>query len=264
MSGFLKYPVVLVHGLGAIDRNPLVNFWGRIPRRLRENGVDVRFGNTDSWGDYDSNARFLRGTIEEILRRTGAERVNVLAHSKGGLDARYLIWKHGFGDKIASLTTVSTPHRGSELADLVLKQNPIHSMAARNALKLFGRLFGDLRPDPYASLRFLSTEYMSEFNASVDDDPRVRFRAFYSTMANPLDDPMFFFSYRYLKETCGDNDGIVTERSAKWGSDCVKIGGKKRGISHNEIVDFKRRKISGIDIPDFYVGIALDLAKRGF
>ncbi|MDR0300711.1 MAG: hypothetical protein LBI04_00160, partial [Treponema sp.] len=102
----LKYPIVLVHGIIAHDRVDF--FWGRIPKILEEKGMRVFLGNTDSWGDCDSNAKILKSTVEKILLETKAEKVNIIAHSKGGIDSRYLIWKHGFEDKIASLTTIST------------------------------------------------------------------------------------------------------------------------------------------------------------
>ncbi len=260
----MKYPVVLVHGLGAVDRRTIFDFWGRIPEFLKSEGFRVFMGNTDSWGDYESNAELLRKSVDRILEETGSGRVNILAHSKGGIDSRYMIWKHGYGGKVASLTTISTPHHGAELADLVLSGKPIHSLIARRALKLFGKMFGDENPDPYASARQLSTAHMKEFNERVREDPRVHYQAFYTTLDGALDDPAFFFTHWYLKRTSGESDGIVSEKSAKWGTNCRKIEGRDGGISHSEIVDIKKREISGIDIPGVYRNILRELEDKGY
>jgi triacylglycerol lipase len=257
----LKYPVVLVHGIVAHDRKGIINFWGRIPKKLEEDGVKVFFGNTDSWGVFESNAKILAETIEKILQETQSEKVNIIAHSKGGLDARYLIWKHGFGDKVASLTTVSTPHHGAELADLIFSKKIVHSRIGKKALEVFGKWYGDIYPDLYNVNYQLTTEYMNEFNKVVLMDDRVYYQNIYTTMKNSFDDLMFFNSYWYIKKTIGDNDGMVSEYSAKWGNNTVKIEG---GISHAEITDFKMRKISGINIPDIYIKIVNELSEKGF
>jgi triacylglycerol lipase len=256
-----KYPIVLVHGIIAHDRPSILRYWGRIPDTLRETGARVFFGNTDSWGDYESNAKILKTTIDNILDETKSEKVNILAHSKGGLDARYFIWKYNYGDKIASLTTVSTPHHGAELSDLIIKQKIIHTRIAKKALKVFGKLYGDKNPDLFNLNYQLTTEYMKKFNDDVLMDDRVYYQCIYSTMKNSFDDLLFFNSYRYIKKISGDNDGFVSEYSAKWGHNVTKIEG---GISHAEILDYNMRKLSGINIPDIFIKIANELSKKGF
>jgi triacylglycerol lipase len=260
---YLKYPIVLVHGIACYDRKKLVNinFWGRIPETLRKYGIKVYFGNTDAWGTYESNSLMLKSTVEKILNETGTEKVNIIAHSKGGLDSRYLIWKYDFGSKIASLTTVSTPHHGAEIADLLYGQKIIHSSIAKKVLKILGKLYGDFNPDLYMVNYELTTERMRKFNEDVKPDQNVYYQSLYTTMKNSFDDIMFFYSYRYIEKLAGANDGLVSERSANWGNNVNKIDG---GISHCEILDFKRRKISGVNIPNIYVKIARGLSKMGF
>ena len=257
----LKYPVVLVHGIIAHDRGRVVFFWGRIPKILGKSGVQVFFGNTDAWGSYESNAAILKTTIEKILRETNSEKVNIIAHSKGGIDSRYLIWKYDFGDKVASLTTISTPHHGAEIADMLYKQDIIHSNIMKRTLRIFGETSGDINPDMYNVNFQLTTERMREFNEKVIRDDRVYYQSMYTVMNNPFDDSMFFSSYRYIKNISGDNDGVVSEYSARWGDNVIKIGS---GISHAEILDIKGIKISRIDIPDIYLNIVRDLAGKGY
>jgi triacylglycerol lipase len=257
----LKYPVVLVHGIIAHDRGGILNFWGRIPDKLRENNIKVFWGNTDAWGSYESNAELLKATIDKILDETGCEKVNIIAHSKGGIDSRYLIWRYDYGDKVASLTTISTPHHGAEIADLIYDQKIVHTRLAKNALAVYGKLYGDTNPDLYNVNYQLTTGNMKEFNESIGMDHRVYYQSIYTTMRNSFDDLVFFYSYLYIKKINGDNDGTVSEYSARWSDNIVKIEG---GISHFEIVDFKMKKISGINIPDIYLKIADELGKKGF
>ena len=257
----LKYPIVLVHGIVAHDRKSIVNFWGRIPEKLKEKNMKVFLGNTDSWGNYESNAKILKATVEKILRETKKEKVNIISHSKGGLDSRYFIWRYNFGDKVASLTTISTPHHGSEIADLIYRRKIVHSLTVKKTLNTFGKLYGDTNPDLFNVNYQLTTEKMKEFNDDICMDDRVYYQSIYTTMKNSFDDLMFFYSYLYLKSISGANDGVVSEHSATWGNNIVKI---EDGISHAEIVDYKRKTISGINIPDIYVNIVDELGRKGF
>jgi triacylglycerol lipase len=257
----LKYPIVLVHGIHAHDRGKIKKYWGRIPKELEKNGIKVFFGNTDAWGDYESNAKLLHTTIEKALQETKSEKVNIIAHSKGGLDSRYFIWKYNYGDRVASLTTISTPHHGAELADLIYKKKITHSKIAKKALIIFGQLYGDTNPDLYNVNYQLTTCYIKKFNEDICMDDRVYYQSIYTIMKNSFDDLMFFYSHQYIKKISGNNDGIVSEYSAKWGNNIIKIEGR---ISHAEIIDFKKKTISGINIPDIYIKIANELSEKGY
>jgi triacylglycerol lipase len=217
-------------------------------------------GNTDSWGDVDSNAKILKNTIEKALLETRAEKVNIIAHSKGGIDSRYFIWKYGSENQVASLTTVSTPHHGSEIADLIFKQKIIHTKLVKKTLKVFDILYGDINTDLYNVNHQLTTEKMKEFNQNIKADEKVYYQSIYTAMKNSFDDLMFFYSYLYLKSISGENDGVVSGLSSRWGKNVIKIEG---GISHAEIVDFKKKKISGISIPDVYINIVKGLSRKG-
>ena len=238
-----------------------MSYWGRIPETLRSKGIYAFLGNTDAWGRYDSNAEILKNTVDAVLRETRVKKVNIIAHSKGGLDARYFIWKYRYGGQVASLTTMSTPHRGSELADILFKQKTIHSALAKKILKVFGKLYGDADPDLYNVIHHLTTEEMQAFNETAGMDDRVYYQSVYTTMRGSWDDLMFFYSYWYIKSAAGENDGVVSEHSARWGNNIIKINGS---ISHAEILDYKKRKIAGIHIPDIYLKIADDLQRKGF
>jgi triacylglycerol lipase len=257
----LNYPVVLVHGIAMYDGLSFIEIWGRIPDTLTERGVQVFYGNTDAWGDIESNALILKETIEKILSETGKEKVNIIAHSKGGLDSRYLIWKYDFGGKIASLTTICTPHHGAEVADLVYNKIAVHAEMILKVLDLYDKLSGDTNPDLYQVNYELTTMNMKEFNEKVIMDDSVYCQSLYTTMNNASDDRLFYYTYQYIKDLGGDNDGLVSESSARWGNNVTKIEG---GISHTGIIDITKKEISGKDIPAIYIGIVNGLSEKGF
>ena len=82
-----KYPIVLIHGTGFRDLKWPV-YWGRIPKILTEQGADLFYGLQDCWASTETNAEAIAERIDAILEETGAEKVNLIAHSKGGLEAR--------------------------------------------------------------------------------------------------------------------------------------------------------------------------------
>jgi triacylglycerol lipase len=257
----LNYPVILVHGIAMHDRTSIIKIWGRIPQTLEESGVQVYFGNTDAWGDYESNALILKETIEKILLETKKEKVNIIAHSKGGIDSRYLIWKYDFHDKIASLITICTPHLGSEVADLTYDQKLMHTQIAKDALALYGKLSNDANPNLYKVNYQLTTMQMKEFNEKIPMDERIYHRSLYTTMNDAFDDRVFARTFLHIQKIAGENDGLVSAQSAGWGTNVAKIAD---GVSHTEILDIKMRRVSGMHIPDIYIDIVKDLSHKGF
>jgi len=253
----LKYPVILVHGVMAKD-NSL--FWGRIPERLKNAGVNVFLGNTDSWSGIENNALSLKKTVDSVLEQCEVEKVNLIAHSKGGIDSRYLISTLEYAPKIASLTTISTPHLGSEIADFIFDKKYIHTKLAKKATRFLAKLYGDKSPDPHKLLKDLTTENMCQFNLKNPDANSVYYSSYQTCMKNGFDDWTFFLSYYLVKKIAGENDGVVSLKSSKWGESCTLIN----GISHAEIIDIQRRKISGIDIPSEYLKIIINLALMRF
>ena len=103
-----KYPIVLIHGAGFRDLKWPV-YWGRIPGALEKRGARVFYGLQDCWASTETNAREIVRRIDEILGEIGEKKVNLIAHSKGGLEARMAASSLGAGDRIASVTTSPRP-----------------------------------------------------------------------------------------------------------------------------------------------------------
>jgi triacylglycerol lipase len=67
-----------------------------------------------------------------------------------------------------------------------------------------------------------------------------------------------------VKYFSGENDGLVSEDSFKWGENYILLRPQgKRGISHGDIIDLNRENINGFDVREFYVGLVNDLKNKG-
>jgi len=263
-----KYPIILVHGAGFRDRTFLVvNYWGRIPAALERNGAQVFYGGTDAWGSIENNAARLQRSVERALAETGAEKVNIVAHSRGGTEARYMISSLGMASKVASLTTISTPHHGSNTIDTYLRlPAPLRWLIALPVNAVYFML-GDAWPLFHESVGSFSPAYMAAFNRQNPNARGVYYQSYAARMTDVFSD--FFLSPPFLAVSWfdGPNDGLVSVESAKWGS----YRGELVGLSHASTVDYRRARTplthggnSYSDITDFYVAMAAELKAMGY
>jgi triacylglycerol lipase len=261
----LKYPVLIIHGCGFRDKVLGINYWGRIPKQMEKNGVKVYYGGTDAWGTIENNAQKIKERIENIVKKDGVEKFNVIAHSRGGLEARYLISSLKLSSMIASLTTISTPHRGVKAMNIALDINNGLYKFVSFFINLWFKILSDKNPDFYKSSRQLSEKECAEFNKINIDDKSVYYQSYAAKMKHFFSDLLFLFLNPFLKITDGENDGLCPVESAKWGNfkGVVTTEGKF-GISHSGIVDAYRVKYKGVDIPKLYLSILEDLEKNGY
>lgn len=134
-------------------------YWGRIPASLCKNGAELYYGDHQSASSVKDSAEELAVRIREIAEQTGCEKLNVIAHSKGGLDVRYAIAHCGAAPYVASLTTINTPHRGCEFADYLLEKIP-RSVQEKVSAAYNGTMkkLGDASPDFMAAVRDLTAQ----------------------------------------------------------------------------------------------------------
>lgn len=260
-----KYPILLVHGVFFRDFK-FFNYWGRIPKELEANGATIFYGNHSSAASISDSAEELKTRISEILTKTGAEKVNIIAHSKGGLDCRYAISKLGIGDCVASLTTINTPHRGCLFADYLLTKIPedIKNKVADTYNKALKKL-GEANPDFLAAVSDLTASYCSELDSQMTIPSNI-FCQSVGSVLNKATSGRFplNFSYHLVKYFDGQNDGLVSENSFKWGEKYTLLKtNSKRGISHGDMIDLNRENFKGFDVREFYVNLVSDLKNRG-
>jgi triacylglycerol lipase len=261
----LKYPLLLVHGSGFRDKILWINYWGRIPKRMEERGVKVFYGGTDAWGAVETNAGILKNTVENIIAETGAEKINIIAHSRGGLEARYLISSLKLHDRIASLTTISTPHRGTKTMNLALYiPKGLYKFTAF-FVDLWFKILRDKEPDFYTSSRQLSEKECFQFNKINTDHEGVLYQSYAAKLKYFFSDMLYIILNPLIKITDGENDGLCPVESAKWGNfkGVITTNGKF-GISHSGIIDTYMVRYKGIDIPEFYLSILEELSENGY
>ena len=270
MDAKLKYPILLVHGMGWRDGKRF-GYWGRIPKALEQAGNTVFFGNQDANADVETNGSHLAERINEILSETGAEKVNIIAHSKGGLDSRYAISKCGVGSKVASLTTVCTPHHGSRTVDWLLRCPTWIVRFACFWADVGFRILGDRNPRTHRVIVSFTTDEARKFNADTPDHKDVYYQSYAFVMKKWNSDGLLWLPNLVVKRIEGENDGLLPPSAVRWGDyRGAFCGTDRRGISHLDEVDFRRKSFSkcqgeGVnDIADFYVQICKDLKRKEF
>jgi len=260
-----KYPVLMVHGIFFRDWQ-LFGYWGRIPASLEKNGARVFYANQQSAQSIENSAEEIKESILKIVRETGAEKVNIIAHSKGGLDSRYAVSRLGMDKYVATLTTVNTPHKGCDMVDFLLAKLP--EKTVNSIEKRYNSIFsalGDKSPDFISGVKDLSAEKAKSYDEKMPDSPDVSYRSFMSVMKKacsagfPLN-----IGYMLIKRLNGANDGLVWERSAEHGQYKLIDAPDVRGISHGDVIDLFRENIDGYDVREFYVRIVSELKNQGY
>ncbi|MGL6074155.1 MAG: esterase/lipase family protein [Fimbriiglobus sp.] len=196
-------PIVLVHGL-TNPRNPGEReFFPGLSTFLRSAGYAVLSPRLPTEMAMANRVEFL---ARAIRARFGSQPVHLVAHSLGGLDARYLVSRLGFDKQARSLITVGTPHLGTSFADWVLKLTPHWLRVALSTWKV-----------PYQAIRELTTEAAHRFWDSTPDVPGLK------TVSVAGDCPRSWLGVEWkfpawlVAQAEGPNDGIVSVASAKWG-----------------------------------------------
>ncbi len=261
-----RYPVVMVHGVFFRDTKYL-NYWGRIPRELELNGATVYYGNHQSADAIADSAQELVQRIRGIVETTGCEKVNIIAHSKGGLDCRYAIAKLGMGEYVASLTTINTPHKGCVYVDHLLGKTSqkLQEAVAKRYNRAY-RFFGDHDPDFLAAVRDLSASACENFNQQVTYMPDGIFCQSVGSVIHHFWAAKFpiFLLYPWAKKYDGLGDGLVGQDAFPWGERYTLLTPKrKRSISHCDMTDLYRKNQRHFDVREFYVQMVSDLRKRG-
>ncbi len=236
----LKHPIVLVHGStfeGAKLEVGILNFgeyWRNVPEFLASSGTKVHVVELPSNATIGERAGVLKNFIESDLR---GQKVNLIAHSLGGLDARYAasVLKT---KQILSISTTGTPHRGTPLANWGERQRK-----NRTAWYWFFRLLGyDM--DSRRFLGEITTDYMETvFNPRVPNVSGVTYLSV-KTSARFSDGTMSYllwFPALWLegeKHALGQegHDGLVPLSSQGWGKELEGSAGIDHlaQINHHE------------------------------
>lgn len=290
------YPVVLCHGFFGFEKFAGLEglpYFFNVPERLAEDGEDLVFTPAvDPFNSSDHRAAQLIDIVEDIVEETGHEKVILIGHSQGGLDARAVASLRP--DLVAAVVTVATPHLGSAVADIALglTSNPQAAAVIDDFVKLLaGPLYDQVGEETsIAKALYLFTKPgIAEFNAKYPDQPGV----FYASITGRTDfslggqacaadvilpwveelkgdkdacDALFLVFEGILDGGIGKsipNDGLVTAESGRWGEfwGCVpadhmdevgQLMGDDPGLGN------------GYDHEEMFSHIVKELRKRGY
>ncbi len=204
----LKAPIVLVHGLLGYDRVKvgswtLAHYFSNLPERLQAAGNRVLVPCLSPTRGVAERAQQLKDFLD---REAARQAVHLIGHSMGGLDCRYLTSRLGMADRVQTLTTIATPHRGSAFADWGVRN--LEAM-----LKPLLHMFGIPRQAFYD----LTRASCRQFNEAVPDAPGVRYFSVAGRYEGNWRSPEWLMSHRIVKQEEGDNDGVVSVTSATYG-----------------------------------------------
>ncbi len=167
-----KYPIVLAHGMAGFDELfGVLDYWYAIPGDLRSGGATVYVTHVSSFHSTEARGEQLLAQVRQIIAYSGCGKVNLIGHSHGGLDIRYVAAVRP--DLVASVSTIGSPHKGADLATF-LRANMTSGGFSETVLSLFadslgtllGLLSGYTTPqDSVAALSALSAAGMAQYNA---------------------------------------------------------------------------------------------------
>lgn len=276
-----KHPVVLAHGLLGFDELrlagpyvPGIQYWRGIREALEARDIRVITASVSPSGSIESRAAMLSERISSALAPTAAEpgqsyqpqSVNIIAHSMGGLDTRYMISRlQPAGIAVKSLTTIATPHRGSAFADYVMGE-----IGEANLPRIYA-LIERLGFETGAFSQLTRQYVCEEFNPKTPDAEGTRYFS-YGASLEPTRWSVFKPSHDVVKKLEGGapNDGLVSVGSSRWGT----YKGTILGVSHLDLINWTSRvkwmlySLVGTR-PNFnavalYLDICDMLAKEGF
>lgn len=207
----LRAPLVLVHGLLGFDRVQVCGwtvacYFPGISDFLASTGNRVL---TPRVGPTEGVAQRAAQLKAQLDREAPNEPLHLVAHSMGGLDARYLISRLGMAERVLTLTTIGTPHRGSPFADWGIRRLGRVVQPVLQWLDIPVQAFYDL-----------TIHNCLQFNTEVPDAPNVRYFSVAGRHDGNWARPEWQLPYRIVTEAEGPNDGIVSVSSAAYGESC--------------------------------------------
>lgn len=200
---------IFLHGFLGRAETKLAGITFEYFRGLRdvatEFGIELAVPQMPHLSGIDDRAESVRSILEKMQ----AEKVAIVGNSMGGLVARALAVRHDHDKRIRVVASVCTPHWGSPIAD--------RTLAGESRIPDFVVAFLE---DAVSDLSVMSAE---TFNDATPDRPDVTYLSW--AAARPNDEMPFWFKKReaYIFEREGENDGLVSVASARWGTFVEKV-----------------------------------------
>jgi triacylglycerol lipase len=221
-SIIIDRPVLLCHGFGALGNVAKKGLLHEIAMMFRARGILAYAPNIMPYGRIETRSQAWKKIIDQIIEHTGSARLHVIAHSMGGLDMRHAIHHLGAHAQVSSLTTVSTPHRGTSLATYMLNAPDTLLSNMADLTNWFGNnVYPDNPSDVLGALEQLSPEFVEQqFNPDCPNHPDVLYQSVTASCGKGTDTPinrLLSHFNKHVYEQQGVNDGYVPVTSARWG-----------------------------------------------
>lgn len=184
------YPIVLAHGFFGFEEfagADFATYFYEIKQDLADHGEALVFTPAvDPFNDSTSRGAQLVAHIEDIVATTGKDKVVIIGHSQGGLDAR--VAAHDRPDLVAAVVTVATPHGGTPVADVALGLigDPNVSAIVDDLVNAIGApLYDQIGNETAVSkpMHLFSQPGITAFNSAYPDAPGV----FYASITGRTD-----------------------------------------------------------------------------
>ena len=273
---FTRYPILFFHGLAGFDSLlNVMDYFDGVDEMLAEQGYQAEFPSVSAFDTIDNRALGWQEQMNDLVEAGVARRFNIIAHSQGGLDARYLASVLGEHEKIASITTVSTPHHGTVVSDVYtgLIEVSFWDGAIIDEIVSIGSLLFGVEGENFSEqLEQMTTTNLVEFNENVPDIDGVAYyswagkscRYFQFECQAELDGEVvtsyFATTHWYVEEYQGYNDGLIAVESAIWG--------EYLGVLPADHIDQMGHKFDYssqvFDSQAFYLSEARRLSEAGF
>lgn len=222
----------------------LWSMFGGVDDALHKSGISALRTIAHPTASIETRAAEIN---QQIIEAYGTDQpIHIIGHSMGGLDARYLASPAGLnqGHRICSITTLSTPHRGSILADRIPSVMRYAFIAGAWIVKTVlapgesKEFFAKIADRDWKGYQQLSSAYLvNTFNPTIIDHPQVKYVS-YGSAINPFNQTIAGKFRKLVSSTLmkhdGINDGMVGVESARWG--------ENRGTmfaNHGEIVGLR-------------------------
>lgn len=238
------FPIVLAHGIARFDflRDSLIrrlqlfladlsfapdrtHYFKNIASYLRKHGFDTYHTSVSFASGVEVRAKELSQEILRILQFSGKDKVHIIGHSMGGLDARHMIVHEDMAGKVASLTTIGTPHLGTSFADWGLSHG---GSAIIRALHSSLNLEGFLTLTAQERHRFNETSRNAEAANEVVYQTYAGAQSWESTFG-PLKP-----SWKIIEAAEGPNDGLVSVASQRWVPRIVGDDGSVKEVAQHD------------------------------
>lgn len=260
----LKYPVFMCHGYGAVGSLIKPSPLHDPCMKLREHGVIAFAPNVVPYAAIDTRANNWVRLIQETAEAYGFDKFNIIAHSMGGLDIRHALAHLGIEDKVASFTTLATPHHGTYLADLILKTPEIITGKLSEVVDWFGNnVYPSEKSDALNSVEQLTRDYIQNtFNPNTPDNPNIPYFSYGAAVGKGTNyslNPVFLFQHSQIFDKEGINDSFVSVESSKWGNYLGTVN-----LSHMNHINVQVSKDAQPRYHNFWLGYVKKLAEMGY